>query len=358
MFAVEAYSPHGVLLMAVTVLCVVSGAVLLAVAGVKLYKRPLFWVAVATLLLPIVLSVTRFMLLIAPTHIIYEACFKLQTIAGVSSVVAPFLMLAVLIIRRHSANLIIGAAVLSLLNVIGTSATLKTEPLAALDFYPASIYFVFCCLYTWRSNQFFPELAATPETLLKELNDIILVFDVRERLMRASPNCAELFRIRDNMTLGEFRDILNETATIREDKTVSITTATGMKYYQLSETSVKTRDGAPLATVLMFFDMTEITVLKAQLDRKNEELGALNAQLETYIKTSEKLEAEVQKEIAVHELEQVIGQKIEELILKIEAVDASQNLPGLIEACREIMAGVRQTVSRLTQTEEGEKKDD
>ncbi len=213
-------------------------------------------------------------------------------------------------------------------------------------------------MYIWRSKQLFPELAATPEALLKESNDLILVFDARERLMRASPNCAELFRIRDNMMLGEFRDILNETSTIREDKTVSLAAASGMKYYQLSETSVKTRGGAPLATVLMFFDMTEITELKAQLDRKNEELGALNAQLETYIKTSEKLEAEEQKEMAVRELEQAFGQKIEELTLKIEAADASQNLPGLIEACREIMAGVRQTVSRLTQTEEGEQKDD
>lgn len=358
MFAEEAYSPHSVLLMAVTVLCAVSGAFLLAVAGVKLYKRPLFWVAAATLLFPIVFSVTRVMLLIAPTQLIFEAYLKLQTVAGVASVVAPFLMLAVLIIRRHSANLVIATAVLSLLNIIGASVALKTEPLAALDFYPAVFYIVFCCLYIWRSKQLFPELAATPEALLKESNDLILVFDARERIMRASPNCVELFRIRDNMMLGEFRDILYETSTIHEDKTVSLVAASGMKYYQISESSVKTRGGAPLATVLMFFDMTEITELKAQLDRKNEELGALNAQLETYIKTSEKLEAEEQKEMAVHELEQAIGQKIEELTLKIEAADASQNLPGLIEACREIMAGVRQTVFRLTQTEEGEQKDD
>jgi hypothetical protein len=70
------------------------------------------------------------MLLIAPTQHIFEAYLKLQTVVGVASVVAP-LMLAVLIIRRHSANLFIATGVLSLLNIIGVSAELKTEPLAA-----------------------------------------------------------------------------------------------------------------------------------------------------------------------------------------------------------------------------------
>mgnify|MGYP000944159879 CR=1 FL=1 len=356
MFAEKAYSPHGVLLITATIFCVVSGAILLSSAGVKLYKKPLYWLAASSLFILIIFAAVRYMLLIAPTHIVFQAIIKLQTIAGIMAACVPFLVLIFLIIRKHSASIVFGMAVIAITNTAGIVVVLRTDPVSITDFFSSGSFVLFCGYYLLCTKKLFPELAAAPEALLKESNDLILVFDARRRLMKASPNCAELFRIRDNMTLEEFEDILNEISTIREDKIVSLAASSGVKYYQFSETSVKTRSGTPLATVLMFSDVTEITELKAQLSGKNEELGALNAQLETYIKTSEKLETEEQKEMAVRELEQAIGQKIEELTCGIEASDALQNLPRLIEACRDIMAGVRQTVSRLTKTEEGELK--
>ncbi len=358
MFAKEAYSPHGVLLTAVTILCAVSGAVMLSAAGVKLHKRPLFWMAAGTLILSVIFSATRLMLLTAPTQLIYEAYIKLQAAVGAASMVAPFLMPTALVIRRDSAGNIAGTAALAALNILGIVAVLQSEPNAIIDFYPAAFYIALCYLYIWSSKRLFPELAATPEALLMQAGDIILVFDGKDRLIKASPDCREIFSIHDNMTREEFSFMFNEFATIHEDKTVLLASAAERKYYQCSETTVKTRGGTRLATVLMFSDITEITKLKAQLSEKNNELDALNTQLAIALKASEKLEAEQQKEKAISELEKDIGKRLEDLTRAIEAADASKSLSGLIEACRDIMAGVRQTVSRLTKSKEGEQTDD
>jgi hypothetical protein len=359
MFADQAYSLHAVALMAATIICVLSGAVLLALVGEKLYKRPLFWMVIAMFLFLTAFVVVRLVLLIAPTQIIYDVVRKLQTVAGAASAAAPLMILLALIIRKHSASLIFGMTVIAFLNVAGTAAVLQTEPVSTVDFYPAASFFAFCGFCLWSSKNLFPELSVvSPEAFLNEPHDLILVFDKRDRLMRASSNASEIFGVRENMTRDEFNDIFNEAATIQEDKSVLLAAESEIKYYQSSETVVKTRGGTELATVMMFSDVTEITKLKTQLSEKNDELNALNNQLEIALKTAEKLEAEQQKEKAILELEQAIGKKLENLTREIEAANTSQNLSKLIEACRDIMAGVRQSVSRLTQTEEGEQKDD
>ncbi len=355
MSADKAYSPYGVFFMAVTILCVLSGAIILAFAGARLYKRSMFWVAALTIVFPLAFAAARFLLLVAPTPGIYAMVSELQLIAGVSSAAAPFVMLLALIISKHSARLIVILAIVALLNAVGIMLVLKAEPIGIADFYPAAFYIVVCCFYFWSAKKLFPELAVIEsDAFLKGFDDLILVFDKRDRLMRASSNASEIFGVRENMTREEFNDIFNETATIQEDKSVWLAAGSEIKYYQSSETVVKTRGGTEIATVMMFSDVTEITKLKTQLSEKNDELNALNNQLEIALKTAEKLEAEQQKEKAILELEQAIGKKLENLTREIEAANALQNLSELIEACRDIMAGVRQTVSRLTNTKEGE----
>jgi len=358
MFAEKAYSPHGLFLMATTIFCVLSGAVLLSYAGIKLYKRPLYWLAAGSLFFPIVFATARYLLLTAPTQTIFDTCLKLQTFAGIASVIASFTVLIALITQKYSAILVFGMAVPVFLSAVGSVAVLQTDPVAITDFFPVASFVLFSGYYCWFSQKLFPELSTAPEALLNESNDIVFVFDERGRLMRASPNSSEVLRVRENMMREEFDAMLNESAILYEDNTLSLTTVSGIKYYQSSETTVKKKGNTPLATVLMFSDVTEITALKAQLNKKNEELEALNTQLDRYIKISERLEAEEQKEMAVLELKRAIGHRIEELTQGIEAADAPQNLTGLIEACRDIMAGVRQAVFRLANKEDGGRKDD
>ena len=359
MFADQAYSLHAVVLMAATIICVLSGAVLLALVGEKLYKRPLFWMAMAMFLFLTAFAVVRFVLLIAPAPAIYDVVRKLQTIAGVMSAAASLMILLVFIIRKHSASLILGMAVIAFLNVAGTAVVLRTEPVSSVDFYPAASFFAFCGFCLWSSKNLFPELTVvSPEAFLKGLDDLILVFDSSGRLMKASRNATEVFHLHEGMARGEFDTVLKEVAGVHEDKAIELVTLSGKRYYQHSETTVKKRDGAPLATVLMFSDVTEMTVLKSELSDRNERLKAQGEKLEAYIKTVERLEAEEQKETVVREIEQTIGQKMKGLTWEMESGEASQNLPRIIETCRDIMTGVRLAVSGLVKTEKGDDRDD
>lgn len=359
MFADQAYTLHAVVLMAATILCVVSGAALLAWTGEKLYKRPLFWAAAAALLFLAAFAVVRLIFLIAPTQAVYAVVGRLQTVAGVMSAAAPLMILIALIIRRHFASLVFGMAVIAFLNVAGTAAVLQTKPVSSVDFYPAASFFAFCGFCLLSSKNLFPELTVvSPEAFLKELDDLILVFDRSGRLMKANRNATEVFHPHEGMAREEFDTVLKEIAAVHEDKTIALVTLSGKRYYQHSETTVKKRGGAPLATVLMFSDVTEMTVLKSELNDRNERLKAQGEKLEAYIKTAERLEAEEQKETATREIEQAIGRRLEDLTRKMESDAASQNLPRLIETCRDIMTGVRLAVSRLVKTEEGADRDD
>lgn len=348
MFADKAYSLHGVLFMAAMIFCVVSCSFLLAFTGEKLYKRPLFWISAATLLFLAAFVVSRYLLLIAPVQTVFEAVLKIQTITGMGSAIAPFVILIVFIIQKYPGRLIIVLAVIALSNIVGTAAVLRLNPLNITDFYPVAGYFVFYGFFFWSYKKLFPELIIVkPEAFLKGSNDLIFVFDSRGRLLRASPALPDVFCCREGMNREEFNAVLKAVTIVNDDKTVSIDAASGRKYYQTSETAVKAWGGILHATVLMFSDVTEITELKAQLHEKIEKLEAINIHLEATLRTSEKLEAEMQKEIMIRELERTIGQKIGELSRALESNDALQNLPRLIETCRDIMAGVRQAVFRL-----------
>lgn len=359
MFADQAYSLHAVALMAATIICVLSGAVLLALVGEKLYKRPLFWIAMAMFLFLTAFAVVRFVLLIAPTQTIYDVVIRLQTVAGVMSAAMPLMILLVLIIRKHSASIISGMAVVAFLNVTGTAAVLQAEPVGSADFYPAVSFFAFCGFCLWSSKNLFPELTVvSPEAFLKGLDDLILVFDKSSRLMKANRNATEVFHLHEGMAREEFDAVLKEIATVHEDKTIALVTLSGKRYYQHSETTVKKRGGVPLATVLMFSDVTEMIVLRSELNDRNEQLKVQGEKLEAYIKTAERLEAEEQKEMVVCEIEQAIGQKIEGLTREMGSGEALQNLPRIIETCRDIMAEVRLAVSGLLKTEKGDDRDD
>lgn len=355
MFAAEAYSLHAVALMAATIICVLSGAILLGLVAERLHKRPLFWMASAMFLFLSVFAVVRFVLLIAPTQTIYHAVRKVQAVAGVLSAAAPLLVLFALIIRKYSASLIFWMAVISFLNAAGAVAVLQTEPLSGVDFCPAASFFAFYGFYLWSSQNLFPELSvASPEAFLKGLDDLILVFGSSNRLMKANHNAKDVFHPHEGMAREEFDAVLKKTAAVHEDKTIAFITPSGRRYYQQSETIVKKRGGALLATVLMFSDVTEMTVLKSELNDRNERLKAQGKKLEAYINTGERLEAEEQKEMVVREIEQVIGQKMERLTQEMESGEASKNLPRIIETCRDIMTGVRLAVSGLIKTEEGD----
>lgn len=176
--------------------------------------------------------------------------------------------------------------------------------------------------------------------------------------MKTSCNAMEVFHLSEAMTLQEFNSVLKGLAAVHEDKTIELAALSGKRYYQQSETAVTKRSGALLATVVMFSDVTDMTVLKSELKDRNEELKMQGEKLKEYIKTVEKLEAEEQKEMVVREIQQAIGQKMEDLAQEMESGEASQNLPQIIESCRSIISGVRLALSGLAKTEKGGKSDD
>ena len=359
MFADQAYSLHSLALMASVIICLLCSAVLLALLGAKLYKQPLFWMAAAMLLSLTVFSVVRFLLLIAPAQTIYDLIKKLQTAAGVMWVAVSLMIFIALIIKKHSVSIIFGMAVIVFINAAGAAAVLKTDPVSIADFYPAVSYFAFCGFCLLHSRTLFPELTGlSPEAFLNDSSDLILVFDRRGRLMKASYNAMEVFHLSETMTLQEFNSVLKGLAAVHEDKTIELAALSGKRYYQQSETAVTKRSGALLATVVMFSDVTDMTVLKSELKDRNEELKMQGEKLKEYIKTVEKLEAEEQKEMVVREIQQAIGQKMEDLAQEMESGEASQNLPQIIESCRSIISGVRLALSGLAKTEKGGKSDD
>jgi|GEM_PF-2124802 len=359
MFANQAYSLHAVALMATTIICVLSSAVWLGLVSEKLYRRPLFWMTMAVLLFLTAFAVVRLVLLIAPTQTIYDVVRRFQTIAGAVSAFALLMVLLALIIRKYFIKYITVLTVIIFLHTAGVAAVLQTKPIGVADFYPVASYLAFCSFCLWSSKILFPELTVVSlETFLNGLDDLIVVFDRSGRLMKANCNVAEVFHSYEGMVREEFDNVFKEVAAVQEDGTISLVTLSWKRYYQYSETIVEKRGGVPLATVLMFSDVTEMTVLKSELNDKNERLKTQGEKLEAYIKIAEKLESEEQKEMATHEIKQAIGQKIEDLAQEMESEETSQNLSRLIEACRDTMAEVRLTVSRLIKTEEGDEKND
>lgn len=359
MFADQAYSLHTVGLMAATIICVLSVAVLLALGGEKLYKRPLFWMLIAMLLSLAAFAALRFVLLIAPTENIYNAVRKIQTAAGAVAAAAPLIVLLALIIRKYSAGLIFALAVISFLNILGTAIVLQTGALSSMDFYPAASFFVFCGFCLFFSKNLFPELSAlSPEVFLNEPQDIILVFDRWGKLMKANKNAMEVFNPHEAMAREEFDAVLKRDSTVHGDKTIALFNQGEKRYFQYSETRVKKRGDALLATVLIFSDISEIMLLKSELGDRNQRLKAQGEKLAAYIKTVESLEAEEEKEKIVRRIEQAIGERLEGLAREMESDKASENLPRIIATCREIMAGVRLAVSGSAKTGEGDKRDD
>jgi len=168
MFGDKAYSLHGVLFMAAMTLCVVSCSILLAFTGEKLYRRPLFWISAATLLFMTVFVVLRYLLLIAPVQTVFEAVLKIQTIAGMGSAIAPFVILVVFILQKFPVYLVIVLVVIALSNAAGTAAVLQLNPFNITDFYPVAGYFVFYGFFFWSYKKLFPELIIIkPEAFLK-----------------------------------------------------------------------------------------------------------------------------------------------------------------------------------------------
>jgi len=359
MFADKAYSQHGVLLMVAVILCVVSCSVLLAYAGEKLYRKPLFWISAMVLLLSTGFVVLRYLLLIAPVQPIAEIVSDVQIITGIGSGSASLILLVTLIIQKYQAGLIFVLSFISLLNLAGIGVVLRSNPLSIADLYPAAGYLAFLGFFIWSSKKLFPELSVRKsEVFLKGSTDLIFVFDNSGKLLKASFELPETLCCREGMTRDEFDSTLREAATVIDDKTVIIDTACGKKYYQTSETLVKAWGGVLRAVVLILFDVTELMELKAQLNEKNEELDIRNVQLEAALRNSERLESEMHKEKIIRELELIIGHKIDDMTRRMECVESKQNLSDLIKTCRGIMEDVRFVVSRLLKGEGENIRDD
>lgn len=354
MLAEQAYSYHVVALMAATISCLLAGAILMAFVGEKLYKQYFFWLALFVLFSPLIFSVARFLILVAPSKTIYERVCKFQAFWGVVSAVMLFVFIFALVFRVASGKLVLVMTVIALFNLALTVLTITQAPYGREDFYP-SLTFLMLLISFWRcSKRLFPELSLLSlESFINSLDDLVLVFDKSEKLIKANSKALEFLNLKEDMNFSDLEDELNKNTIKHEDSIFEFSYENTQKYFQQSKTKVLKRDSL-LATVVMLSDVTEMSVLKDKLSLGNELLRIQGKKLEDYIETGKELAAEEQKEMIVQKIEEVIGQELHDLIKQMESQDASQQVSHFINVCRAIMSSVRQALSSLMEGKEGD----
>lgn len=110
-----------------------------------------------------------------------------------------------------------------------------------------------------------------------------------------------------------------------------------------------------VATLISFFDMTEIYTLHNKLEIKNNELDAANRKLATYLETVEKLTVEEEINRVLTEIHDTLGHSMTEILALIEVadilvddndIDALKTIQEAVRRARNSMQEIRSAVAR------------
>ncbi|MCX7841625.1 MAG: PAS domain-containing protein [Clostridia bacterium] len=359
-----AYSTQAMLMIAAAIACVILGAFLCAYLFVKAEKSLLLWVVIVELTVFLTLPVLGVMSLVSPTLELRNLYIASQRFAALLA--AALLLCIFSWMHRHGGRLMhySAYALVFLTNIFCIYCLFENKSVILQGFVNVVDFAVFIFFLLLTRQHLFVELSPVSiDNFMNELDhDIILIFEKSGKLIDANSLARKSWAfLQDGLAINDFFISLNkhtvskkfiEKNGLLQHEEVAIKSFDGIRHYQYSLCEVKDKKGAIQATVLIFHDITEKTVLEGELKAKNEQLEKTNIKLNAFLDTSERLLEEEQKEKAAKDLKEVLSVKIEKLFSEIEAVsfdNKNDKLPNLIDKCREIMSGIRLAMQKLIQ---------
>ncbi len=375
----DVYTPYSLLFMVVVTICIMLSALLIAYFTVMTKRKYLFWCYLFVQTGLLVWLCSKILELIAPVQEIMLMHLRFQ-IVGVCLLI-PALVLFYIALRKRKTGkklllhmIIVGIAILTC-----AAGAVLTVPKWIFDYSPICAFLLWNGFIFHKRRSIFTELSEISiDAFMERAEDAILIFDRSGKLMDCNRNAKVIFPfINNEYTIDCFNNYLRLqiisgsifSAAAENDakpQEISLTYDGGTHYYMFAETELKNNKNLLIATILTFHNITEKTLLLAELEKKNLQLEELNGKLKDYIAVSHRLDVETEKNRAVMEIEETLGQHIAELLGDLETLEKTaqsesddmikEKLSQYIENGRSVMSDIRNTVESLTTYNEKEEK--
>ncbi len=239
----------------------------------------------------------------------------------------------------------------------------------------------------WRfRGRLFPEAALSLERMVKQLPDRVAVFDGAGGLLDRNLDALPAGLMPEAM--GTLDDFLTRLSALRitdpPEAAPALPTSVALLsgeagdpfetllplawagedlYLRLHAASLPDRSGARVGLVCSLQDVTEACRTARLLQRRNDELEALNRELSDYLHIAGTLEAEREHNRVSRQIHETLGQRLTAILSVLEVVRRSQSggetpmqaaaLDEAIAGCRAMMKDIRAIVSGLLPAPDG-----
>ncbi len=161
-----------------------------------------------------------------------------------------------------------------------------------------------------------------------DMKAISTIYDFSKRLATFSVEYQSIFDLNISIKANQYKI---KKGMLKTDENISIYfTAKSLLDYRKQK----------VATLITFFDMTEIYMLHNELEIKNNELDAANRKLKKYLETVEKLTVEEEINRIMTEIHDTLGHSMTELLALIEVADILVDVND-VEALKTIQEAIR-----------------
>jgi len=374
----DVYTPYSLLFMVVVTICIILSALLIAYFTVMTKRKYLFWCYLFVQTCLLVWLCSKILELIAPVQEIMLIHLKFQ-IVGVCLLI-PALVLFYIALRKRKTGkklrlyiIIAGIAILTC-----AAGAVLTVPKWIFDYSPICAFLLWNGFIFHKRRSIFTELSEMSiDAFMERAEDAILIFDRAGKLMDYNRHAKVIFPfINNEYTIDCFNSylrlqiisgsIISAAKNDAKPQEISLTYDGSTHYYMFAQTELKNNKNLLIATILTFHDITEMTLLVDELEKKNLQLEELNSKLKDYIAVSHRLDVETEKNRAVMKIEETLGQHIAELLGDLETLEKTadsesddmikEKLSQYIENGRSVMSDIRNTVESLTTYNEKEEK--
>jgi len=366
----DVYTPYTLFFASIITICVMISALLNAYIAIKVRKDLLFWKHFLVQTVFLIWLCGKLLELVSPTQAFINMNLTVQKI-GVS-LLFPALLLFLFVPAKYKMDrkLIFRLCAVSVAVLVCAAAIFFSVPEWVLDFSPVCTFLLWNVVTFFQRRNIFAELSnMSIDAFMDKIEDAVLIFDRSQKLMDSNQNAKILFSFIDTtLTIEDFYCRINERivsgnmlsaidAACFEPTEIGLEVSGKTRYFQYCATTVKNKKNISSATILTFHDVTEKALLLRELEHKNARLDELNDALKNYIRVAHRLEDEQEKNRAVMEIQQTIGQSVAELLIGLEALKTvgstqeetiKNKLSQMIENCRTVMSDIRQSVERLT----------
>ena len=365
----DVYTTYTMLFVAAITASGMAAALFNAYVAVKVRRDSLFWLHCIVQGALLTLSTGKILELVSPVQSIMDTWVVVQKVGSVLLSLAVIGFLSALKRRLAKTELFLRLLGAGCLAVVFAAASYLRAPKWLLDCSPICAFLLWNgCLVLQRQNVFAEMSDLSIDGFMEKVDDAILIFARSDRLVDFNRNAAQVFPfVTGSMPADGFYGCLEEISPSQvrpspptgsqatEPVQFEVQSPIGTRYYMHYSTPVMSREGL-IATVLTFHDVTEETLLLGELEEKNAQLDEFNRQLKEYISVADRLEDEREKNRAVMEIQEVIGERIAELLIGLEAVRAvkegsdtvaREKIAEVIDNCRAVMSDVRRVMERL-----------